>query len=34
MQDVVGKPERKRSLGTLRCRWADNINIVLKDIDW
>jgi hypothetical protein len=34
MHDVVRKPERKRPLRTLRCRWADNIKIVRKDIGW
>ena len=24
---LVGKPERKRPLGKLRCRWEDNIKI-------
>ena len=32
MQDVVGKPDRKRPLRTLRFRWADNIKIVRKEI--
>jgi hypothetical protein len=33
---LVGKPERKRLLGKLRCRWEDNIKIYLKVIgcDW
>ena len=36
---LVGKPEGKRSLGRPRCRWEDNINIDLlevecKSMDW
>ena len=36
---LVGKPEGKRSLGRPRCRWEDNINIDLlevecKGMDW
>jgi hypothetical protein len=27
---LVGKPEGNRPLGRLRCRWVDNIKIVLK----
>jgi hypothetical protein len=27
---LVGKPERRISLGGLRCRWEDNIKIHLK----
>jgi hypothetical protein len=30
----VGKPERKRPLGRLIRRWADNINIDLRGIRW
>jgi hypothetical protein len=26
---LVGKPERKRSLGRPRCRWMDNIKMDL-----
>jgi hypothetical protein len=31
---LVGKPERKRSLGRPRRRWADNIKIDLLEIGW
>jgi hypothetical protein len=31
---LVGKPERKRSLGRLRCRWVDNIKTDLREIGW
>jgi hypothetical protein len=29
---LVGKPEGKRPLGRLRCRWVDNIKMDLKEI--
>jgi hypothetical protein len=29
---LVGKPEGKRPVGRLRCRWVDNIKIDLKEI--
>jgi hypothetical protein len=31
---LVGKPEGKRPLGRLRCRWADNIKMDLGEIGW
>ena len=36
---LVGKPEGKRQLGRLRCRWEDNIKLDLqevrcRDMDW
>ena len=36
---LVGKPEGKRPLGRHKCRWEDNIKIVLQDVgcrgmDW
>jgi hypothetical protein len=36
---LVGKPEGKRPLGRLRCRWTDNIQMDLREIglggtDW
>jgi hypothetical protein len=33
---LVEKPEGKRPLGILRCKWADNIKILvdLRDIEW
>jgi hypothetical protein len=32
---LVGKPERKRSLGRPRCRWEDNIQEVGRGCeDW
>jgi hypothetical protein len=30
----VGKPERKRPLGTLRRRWEDNIKMDLIERGW
>jgi hypothetical protein len=30
----VGKPEGKRSLGTPRRRWVDNIRIDLTEVGW
>jgi hypothetical protein len=29
---LVGSPEGKRPLGRPRCRWEDNIKIVLREI--
>jgi hypothetical protein len=29
----VGKPEVKRPLGRPRCRWEDNINADLQDVE-
>jgi hypothetical protein len=31
---LVGKPEGKRPLGRPRCRWADNIKMVLTHVGW
>jgi hypothetical protein len=31
---LVGKPEGKRPLGKLRCRWVDNIKMDLREIGW
>ena len=36
---LVGKPERKRRLGSPRCSWKDNINLNLQEVrcgimDW
>ena len=36
---LVGKPEGKRPLGRPRCRWEDNITMVLRElgcgsVDW
>ena len=33
VQDLVGKPEGKRQLGTPRHRWEDNIKADLQEID-
>jgi hypothetical protein len=30
---MVGKPEGKRPLGKLRCKWADNIKMDLREIE-
>ena len=29
---LTGKPTRKRPLGRPRCRWEDNIRMVIKEI--
>jgi len=29
---LVGKPEGKRLLGRLRCRWEDNIKVDLLEV--
>jgi hypothetical protein len=31
---LVEKPEGKRSLGSSRCRWEDNIRIDLRETGW
>jgi hypothetical protein len=31
---LVGKSEGKRSLGRIRRRWVDNIEIDLREIGW
>jgi hypothetical protein len=31
---LVGKPERRRSLGRPRHRWLDNIRMDLVDVGW
>jgi hypothetical protein len=31
---LVGKPEGKRTLGRPRRRWADNIEMDLREIGW
>jgi hypothetical protein len=31
---LVGKPEGKRPLGIPRRRWADNIKMDLREIEW
>jgi hypothetical protein len=31
---LVGKPEGKKPLGRLRCRWENNIKMVLREIEW
>jgi len=31
---LVGKPERKRSLGKHRCKWEDNIKMDLQEVEW
>jgi hypothetical protein len=31
---LVGKPEGKRPLGILRCRWEEGSNMDLKEICW
>jgi hypothetical protein len=31
---LEGKPEGKKPLGRLRCRWMDNIKMDLGEIGW
>jgi hypothetical protein len=31
---LVGKPERRRSLGRPRLIWEDNIKMVLQEVGW
>jgi hypothetical protein len=31
---LVGKPEGKRPLETLRCRWEDDIGMDVREIGW
>jgi hypothetical protein len=31
---LVGKPEGRRPLGRLRCRWEDNIEMDLREVGW
>jgi hypothetical protein len=31
---LVGTPEGKRPVGRPRCRWVDNIKMVLREIGW
>jgi len=31
---LVGKPERKRSLGRPRHRWEDNNKTYLQEVEW
>jgi hypothetical protein len=31
---LVGKPEGKRPLGRLKCRWVCNIKMDLREIGW
>jgi hypothetical protein len=31
---LVGTPERKRPLGRSRRRWADNIKMDLREVEW
>jgi hypothetical protein len=31
---LVGKPEGKRPMGRPRRRWADNIKIYLREVEW
>jgi hypothetical protein len=31
---LVGKPERKRTLGRPTCRWEDNIEMVLQEVGY
>jgi hypothetical protein len=33
-RSLVGKPEGKRPLGTLRCGWKDNIKMGWGGMDW
>jgi hypothetical protein len=31
---LIGKPEGRRPLGRLRCRWLDNIKMDLREMGW
>jgi hypothetical protein len=31
---LVGKPEGKRPLGRLGCRWEENIKMDLQEVGW
>jgi hypothetical protein len=31
---LVGKPDLKRPLGRLRCRWVDIIRMDLGEVEW
>jgi hypothetical protein len=31
---LVGRPEGRRPLGRLRCRWEDNIKMDLQEVGW
>jgi hypothetical protein len=31
---LLGKPEGKRQLGRLKCRWEDNIKMDCREIGW
>jgi hypothetical protein len=31
---LVGKPEGKRPLGRLKCKWVDNIRMDLGEVGW
>jgi hypothetical protein len=31
---LVGKPERKRSLGRLKRRWEDRVKMDVREIGW
>jgi hypothetical protein len=31
---LVGKPQGKRPLGRVRCRWEDNITMDLQEVGW
>jgi hypothetical protein len=30
----VGKPEKRKPRGKPRCRWDDNIEMDLKEVEW
>jgi hypothetical protein len=34
IQVLVGGPDVKRPLGSLRCRWEDNIKIYFREVGW
>lgn len=31
---LVGKTESKRPMGTLKCRWKDNIKFGIQEMGW
>ena len=32
--DLVGKPEGKRPIGRLMCRWKGNIKLGIQEMEW
>jgi hypothetical protein len=34
LKGLVGRPEGKRSLGSLKLKWEDNIKMDLQEVGW